>query len=63
MHFLKYSLKILANIAGRGGYSRRPIYLSIRSSKAFIVSSCALALFTDCFLYGIVRGIALIDVR
>ncbi|KIW86657.1 uncharacterized protein Z519_12712 [Cladophialophora bantiana CBS 173.52] len=34
--------------------SAKPTYLRVRSSKAFIVSSCTLAIFTDCFLYGIV---------
>lgn len=31
-----------------------PLYLRIRSSKAFIISACVLAIFTDTFLYGIV---------
>ena len=31
-----------------------PLGIHFRSSKLFIVSTCALAIFTDCFLYGIV---------
>jgi hypothetical protein len=42
----------------RAGVSRKaltpPIYLRIRSSKAFVISACVLAIFTDTFLYGMV---------
>lgn len=31
-----------------------PVCLRIRSSKAFIIGACVLAIFTDTFLYGIV---------
>ena len=41
------------------GPRAEPIFLRIRSSKAFIISACTLALFTDCFLYGIVSNLYL----
>lgn len=37
-----------------GNASTAPVLLDLRSSKAFIVSSIAAAVFTDIFLYGIV---------
>ncbi|KAH9823750.1 Major Facilitator Superfamily [Teratosphaeria destructans] len=37
-----------------GSASRAPVFLEIRSSKTFIITTIAIAIFTDIFLYGIV---------
>ncbi|KAF2770280.1 MFS general substrate transporter [Teratosphaeria nubilosa] len=37
-----------------GSPTRAPVFLEIRSSKTFIISTIAIAIFTDIFLYGIV---------
>lgn len=34
---------------------KKPVYLALRSSKVFIVFTVAAAVFTDAFLYGVVR--------
>ena len=48
-------IKSIVSYAYHRAASRPPIYLRIRSSKTFIVGGCTLAIFTDSFLYGIVR--------
>ncbi|OAP53874.1 hypothetical protein AYL99_11896 [Fonsecaea erecta] len=47
-------LRLLRRYRTTKGPAARPFCLETRSSKTFIIASCTLAIFTDCFLYGIV---------